>query len=537
MSHAAAVLSEYKSIPISLLDESTTNPRRTFEPSKLVELAHSISISGLIQPITVRPKADRFEIIAGARRYRAAQIAELTDVPTRVLDLDDAQTLEIQIVENSQREDVHPYEEASGYQRLLDLPGYDVTALASKCSKSPSHIYSRLTLLSLIPEVADAFQKDELTASHANLLARLSAEQQAQAFPNAFRKDYQDDERHLLPAKHLAAWIQDNLYLALGEAPFDTESASLLPEAGSCPACPKRTGFNTALFADVTDDNCLDGDCFRSKIDAHIQVARNGIANLVQISTMWRPAQDRPTGELSPMEYRFISKDGQDMPLSQTCESLTPAIVTYGNNVGTVHTVCADHDCPTHYPRHAAPLAAGRTNDEWETEMAQRAEERQQREQEKAKREERLRTLILRFPSSGTAEQTRFLLTALVRGDVDLAADRIAQRLEGETTDDTKTSQDVCADALATCMPSSLFGYLAELALGSLTGIPGPDDRDYLIEAEQLFPKVAKIEPAPAKKAIAKPTAKKVPAKKAVATKAPTKTAAAKKVVAAKPKR
>jgi ParB family chromosome partitioning protein len=311
MSHAAAVLSEYRTIPLSLLVESTTNPRRTFEPSKLVELAQSISVSGLIQPITVRPKEDRFEIIAGARRYRAAQIAELAEVPTRVLALDDAQMLEVQIVENSQREDVHPYEEASSYQRLLDLPGYDVAALSSKCSKSQSHIYARLTLLSLIPEVAEAFQKDEITASHANLLARLSAEQQAQAFPNAFRKDYRDDERHLLPAKHLAAWIQDNLYLALVEAPFDRESASLLPEAGSCHACPKRTGFNTALFADVTDDNCLDGECFRAKINAHIESAKAGVANLVQISTVWRPAQDKPTAELSPMEYRKIGATGR----------------------------------------------------------------------------------------------------------------------------------------------------------------------------------------------------------------------------------
>ncbi len=185
MNTATATFSEYRNLPLALIDESTTNPRRTFEPSKLVELANSISISGLIQPITVRPKADRFEIIAGARRYRAAQIAELAEVPTRVLELSDEQTLEVQIIENSQREDVHPYEEASGYQRLLDLPGYDVAALASKCSKSQSHVYARLTLLALIPEVAEAFQQNEITASHANLLARLTAEQQAQAFPNA----------------------------------------------------------------------------------------------------------------------------------------------------------------------------------------------------------------------------------------------------------------------------------------------------------------------------------------------------------------
>lgn len=518
MSHTAAVLSEYKTIPLSLLDESTTNPRRTFEPSKLVELAQSISISGLIQPITVRPKAERFEIIAGARRYRAAQIAELAEVPTRILDLDDAQMLEVQIVENSQREDVHPYEEATGYQRLLGLPGYDVSALASKCSKSPSHIYARLSLLSLIPEVAEAFQKDELTASHANLLARLTAEQQAQAFPNAFRSDYRDDERHLLPAKHLAAWIQDNLYLALVEAPFDKESASLLPEAGSCLACPKRTGFNTALFADVTDDNCLDGECFRSKITAHIESAKVGVANLVQISATWRPAKDKPTAELLPTEYRIIGKDGPDSNPVPTCESAAPAIVTHGHSIGTVHVVCADQDCAVHHPRRLGPTTTGRTDDAWEKQMEERRQEQERRKVEKEQREKRLRSLILRMPSTGTEEQTRFILRALVTGDLDDAMERIALRLEGDQPDHSKSSDDMCAEAIATCMPSSLFGYLAELALGSWVDFPRPEGCDYLADAEKLFPRTPKapVELAKAaKKAPTKATAKKAAAKKA----------------------
>ena len=178
----------YRNLPLSMLDESGTNPRRTFEPSKLVELANSLTMDGLIQPITVRPKGDRFEVVAGARRFRAAQIAELADVPTRILELSDEQTLEVQIIENSQRQDVHPYGEAAGYQRLLDLPGYDVAALASKCGKSQSHIYARLSLLQLIPDVAEAFQQERITASHANLIARLTPEQQAEAFKTVFAR-------------------------------------------------------------------------------------------------------------------------------------------------------------------------------------------------------------------------------------------------------------------------------------------------------------------------------------------------------------
>ena len=100
--------------------------------------AESIKHNGLIQPITVRPNNQGFEIVAGARRYRAAQLAELFSVPARIVEIDDAKALEWQLVENSQRVDVHPYEEAQGFQRLLDLPGYDVAAIAEKSGKMAS---------------------------------------------------------------------------------------------------------------------------------------------------------------------------------------------------------------------------------------------------------------------------------------------------------------------------------------------------------------------------------------------------------------
>ena len=536
MSHTTAVLSEYKVLPLSLLDESTTNPRRTFEPSRLIELAQSISANGLIQPITVRPKGERFEIVAGARRFRAAQLAELAEVPARVIELGDTQMLEIQIVENSQREDVHPYEEASGYHRLLQLPGYDVAALAAKCSKSQSHIYSRLSLLSLVPEVAEAFQKDEIRAGHANLLARLTPAQQAEAFPHAFLETH-SQERYLLPFKRLAAWIQEHFYLALADAPFDTESASLLPEAGSCLDCPKRTGYNTALFADITDDNCLDGTCFRSKIASHIESAKAGIANLVQISTAWRSPKEKQPSELLPYEYINLNaskKDGQEVAAA-TCDSAVPAIVTYGSGIGTTRMICADHDCLVHHPRRSGPTTAGRVNpeleaankrreEEWQERRRKQEEEQEERDREEEKREERLHTLILRFPAAVSTEQMRFLLTALLAGNFDHAADRIALRLTLEDADDRRGREEICAYALATCMPSSLIGYLAELALGSLVEPPEPGERDYLAEAETLFPVAAPAEPEPVRKPRVKAPAKKTSAQKIVAVK---KTAAA----------
>ncbi len=161
--------SAFQFLAIDTIHESTTNPRRTFDEAKLYELAESIKHNGLIQPITVRPNNQGFEIVAGARRYRAAQLAELFSVPARIVEIDDAKALEWQLVENSQRVDVHPYEEAQGFQRLLDMPGYDVAALVEKSGKSASHVYARLSLLQLIPTVAEAFTQERITASHANL--------------------------------------------------------------------------------------------------------------------------------------------------------------------------------------------------------------------------------------------------------------------------------------------------------------------------------------------------------------------------------
>ena len=140
-----------------------------------------------------------------------------------------------------------------GFQRLLDLPGYDIAALVEKSGKSASHIYARLSLLQLIPEVAEAFMQERITASHANLIARLPQESQAEAFEQCWRKDWQDSEPHLLPARHVSAWIQNNLYLALADAPFDREDATLNPAAGACVTCPRRSGYNTSLFSDVVD--------------------------------------------------------------------------------------------------------------------------------------------------------------------------------------------------------------------------------------------------------------------------------------------
>jgi ParB family chromosome partitioning protein len=138
-----AVQSEYRNLPLDSLVESGMNPRRSFDEGALNELAESIRTQGLLSPLLVRPKgAQSYEIVAGARRYRAAQLAGQESVPVRIVELTDAQAIETSIVENLQRRDVHPLEEAQGFAALLRLeePKYSIEQIAAKCAKSPSFV-------------------------------------------------------------------------------------------------------------------------------------------------------------------------------------------------------------------------------------------------------------------------------------------------------------------------------------------------------------------------------------------------------------
>ena len=554
--------SAFQYVAIDQLHESTTNPRQTFEQSKLEELAESIRQHGLIQPITVRPNNKGFEIVAGARRFRAAQLAELFSFPVRIVELDDAQAMEWQLVENSQRVDVHPYEEAQGFQRLLDLPGYDVTALAEKSGKSASHIYARLSLLQLIPEVAEAFVQERITASHANLIARLPQEHQAAAFENCWRKDWQDKEPHLLPVKHLSAWIQANLYLSLAEAPFDREDPTLNPVAGACVTCPRRSGHNTSLFCDVQGDQCLDAPCYHGKVEVFLDREIAAKPDLVQIENGWRNAKEQRPGAVQRDHVREIEMqiENQDAEPVMPCAAAKTAIVVYGKHVGTKLTVCTDKNCPVHDPKAAAEQAANpapvmapapateteaereerkaeyeRRRKQHEEEQQRRAEEGKQRfereqqeyEAERARREAVVKgrqatfeRIVEHAPPMFTADQLRVFLHALINLDPYDFAEDVAASFVGNDENHQQTPEDVLASTLTSLPDEKLTSFALRLALTGHTDIPRESDFDFLAEAESVFvPAQPKKKPAAkkvqkVKPGELKPTAIKSPPKK-----------------------
>ena len=163
-------------ISVSLLVPSKFQPRKYFDEEKLNDLSNSIKERGILQPIIVRKSKnfpDKYEIIAGERRWQAAKKAELNEVPVVITDVDDLKSLEFAIVENVQRDDLNPLEEAQGYQRLIDEFSYDHEKVSKIIGKSRSYITNSLRLLSLPHDVLNLLESRKISAGHAKILVGL----------------------------------------------------------------------------------------------------------------------------------------------------------------------------------------------------------------------------------------------------------------------------------------------------------------------------------------------------------------------------
>lgn len=161
------------SLPVEQLTPNPDQPRRTFTSEALQELADSLRHRGMLQPLIVRPHPDGsglYQIVAGERRWRAAQMAQMHEVPVIVSDLDDSEVLEVAIVENIQRADLNAIEEAASYRQLMERFGHTQERLAEVLNKSRSHIANLLRLLNLPEQIQSWLQEGKLTAGHARAL-------------------------------------------------------------------------------------------------------------------------------------------------------------------------------------------------------------------------------------------------------------------------------------------------------------------------------------------------------------------------------
>ena len=259
------------------LSQTTTQAerRRHFDRTAIAELADSIKSVGLLQPVLARPihgSTMDFEIVAGERRFLAAQQAGLDEIQVSVRELSDEQVLEVQLVENLQREGLHELAEAEGYDQLRRQYGYSIEDLIAKIGKSRSYVFGRLKLLDLAKKARAAFYDGEISASVALLLARIPVEKiQDQALEDLLQGDHGDGP---VSYRAAAAQIQSRYMMALDAAPFPTGRADLIPDVPACGACPKNTAQQRELFGDVKPGRggagfCTDPVCFAAKREAH----------------------------------------------------------------------------------------------------------------------------------------------------------------------------------------------------------------------------------------------------------------------------
>lgn len=306
------MIDETREIPLATIDFSPTNPRRTFNQEALEELAESIRMHGVVQPVLVRPVGERYELVCGERRVRASMLTARDTIIARVRSLDDRDVLEIQLVENSQREDVHPLEEARALRVLHEEHGYPVDELAAKLGRSTGFVTRRIALCGLSEGAQSALDRGRITIGVAELLARLVPEQQDRVIEHFA---LQEAPPTIAQVKSYIRW-----YVArrLSTVPWDIASSTLVPSAGACVTCPKRSSAQGDLFGDPDDeDRCLDWTCFESKRTAHWDLAERGARERgAQVLDAEKSRKIFPHGPHYLRDRSYITLDGECQPIA-----------------------------------------------------------------------------------------------------------------------------------------------------------------------------------------------------------------------------
>lgn len=341
-------------IPVTLLRPNPYNPRKRLDPKRTADLAESIARFGVMHPILVRPLANapagepQYEIVAGERRWRACQLLEAKAKPSRnapvrtidaiVREINDFEALEMATVENLEREDLNPIEEAEGFHQLMHPPlsvlhgkAYTADDIAAKFHRSRRYVFNSLKLLELIASARDALFDGKLDKSVALLIARVPEADQ----PKALKECLQGYGGDPFTQRQAQDHIHRCYMLRLDRAAFKITDATLLPQAGSCRDCPKRTGANPDLFADVKHgDTCTDPGCYHAKEDAH-KAALRAQAEAAGATIVDKPKPgeylrlDTPDNDVDmhkPLGKLLGKASGVDTVMIETTDGLVAAV-------------------------------------------------------------------------------------------------------------------------------------------------------------------------------------------------------------------
>ena len=350
----------FQNIAIDKIQESSFNPRKHYDQEKLKELAESIKQKGILQPLVLRSLngTAKYELVVGSRRYRAGKLAGLESVPAIIRTYSDEEVIEIQSIENLQREDIHPLEEAGGYQKLFKLGKYTPESLAEKIGKSISYVYQRLKLNDLIPSVKKEYLAGELSFGHVRLLARMQAEDQKQALEYLFGESTWYNDHKYSSIKTLNEWIENNVNLELHAAAFPKNDADLVPAAGACTNCPKNTAYSQQLFPELAKKAiCTDPKCFKQKVDAFLKKRQDEILKLPEDKQPVKVTKNYGSstkGVYPPNQYKSVSK-------LKDCKNVEEAIVVEGElkELGKKIFICKNYKCRKHWERYESNYNRG----------------------------------------------------------------------------------------------------------------------------------------------------------------------------------
>lgn len=292
--------SNFKLIPLSDLVTSPTNPRKSFDQSKTTELAESIKEKGVLQPILVRAKGKKFEIICGERRFRASQMVKAINkqkdtIPAIIREMDDQEVRELQLIENFQREDVHPMEEALAIKYAIETGQYSTEELCVKVGKSEYYIKQRIKLNNLSDKLQQLFFHGNLNISTAIKFSVYSHEIQDEIIEEDF--DFEDLMKDPSEKVELQKWTEQKYTGKLSEATFDINDKELLKDMGSCLNCRFNTGVALLFPEDANTARCTNIACYKLKTETtflvELEKAKQDPA-CVFVSTNWGDKFDNP---------------------------------------------------------------------------------------------------------------------------------------------------------------------------------------------------------------------------------------------------
>jgi ParB family chromosome partitioning protein len=366
-------------IPLTEIKLSNTNPRSDIDEQELADLATDIATSRVHEPILLRPKKNgktKYELVFGERRYRASQRAKKETIPSMVREMTDEEAEEAQIAENLQRANLHPLDDAAVIHRLYNRQfkqsrRHDdaIAYVVGRVHKDASYVARYLKLNDLIAAGKAAFRKEQILLGHALELSRLREDEQKSALEWMLNRDKEVrtgqgwTKHRLIPSvQELKLWVQQNLFLDLSRAPFDTADASLNRNMGACTDCKFRSGNQPGLFGDLgkKGDVCTVPPCWAVKRNASILNQAKSLARELGVDSVLKVGIGYASWNSSkiPVDvYIEYHSDARIVKKGDECKSTKAGLVTWIARSGDdtrlkvgdkVHICTSAQSCPKH---------------------------------------------------------------------------------------------------------------------------------------------------------------------------------------------